>query len=78
MAERAGARSRLTGVVGAVVIVLMLVPAPGLFRNLPQPALAAMVITVSLPGRRAGAVRGASSSGTSSPAPSTRSTCPPP
>ncbi|MEW2417060.1 sulfate permease [Streptomyces sp. NPDC046866] len=48
VAERAGARSQLTGVVGAALIVLMLVFAPGLFRNLPQPALAAVVITASL------------------------------
>jgi MFS superfamily sulfate permease-like transporter len=48
VAERAGARSQLTGVVGAALIVLMLVLAPGLFRDLPQPALAAVVITASL------------------------------
>lgn len=48
VAERAGARSQLTGVVGAALIVLMLVLAPGMFRNLPQPALAAVVITASL------------------------------
>ncbi len=48
VAERAGARTQLTGVVGAALIVLMLVLAPGLFRNLPQPALAAVVITASL------------------------------
>ncbi|MFJ3513975.1 MULTISPECIES: SulP family inorganic anion transporter [unclassified Streptomyces] len=48
VAERAGARSQLTGVVGAALIILMLVVAPGLFRNLPQPALAAVVITASL------------------------------
>ncbi|NUP20565.1 MAG: sulfate permease [Streptomyces sp.] len=48
VAERAGARSQLTGVVGAGLIVLMLVLLPGLFRNLPQPALAAIVITASL------------------------------
>ncbi|MFJ3202527.1 SulP family inorganic anion transporter [Streptomyces sp. NPDC086989] len=48
VAERAGARSQLTGVVGAALIVLMLVLAPGLFRNLPQPTLAAVVITASL------------------------------
>ncbi|MER6997141.1 sulfate permease [Streptomyces sp. NPDC000410] len=48
VAERAGARSQLTGVVGAGLIVLMLVFAPGLFRDLPQPALAAVVITASL------------------------------
>jgi high affinity sulfate transporter 1 len=48
VAERAGARSQLTGVVGAALIVLMLVLVPGLFRNLPQPALAAVVIAASL------------------------------
>ncbi|MFF0203763.1 SulP family inorganic anion transporter [Streptomyces sp. NPDC005017] len=48
VAERAGARSQLTGVVGAALIVLMLLLVPGMFRNLPQPALAAVVITASL------------------------------
>jgi MFS superfamily sulfate permease-like transporter len=48
VAERAGARSQVTGVVGAVLIVVMIVALPGLFRNLPQSALAAVVITASL------------------------------
>lgn len=48
VAERAGARSQLTGVTGAVLIVVLIVALPGLFRNLPQPALAAVVITASL------------------------------
>jgi high affinity sulfate transporter 1 len=48
VAERAGARSQLTGVTGAGLIVLMIVLLPGLFRNLPQAALAAVVITASL------------------------------
>jgi high affinity sulfate transporter 1 len=48
VAERSGARSQLTGVVGAAVITLMIVALPGLFRNLPQPALAAVVISASL------------------------------
>jgi high affinity sulfate transporter 1 len=48
VAERAGAKSQLTGVVGAALIILMIVLVPGLFRNLPQPALAAVVITASL------------------------------
>jgi high affinity sulfate transporter 1 len=48
VAERAGAKSQLTGVVGAALIILMLVLVPGLFRNLPQPALAAVVITAAL------------------------------
>ena len=48
VAERAGAKTQLTGVVGAALIVLMIVLVPGLLRNLPQPALAAVVITASL------------------------------
>jgi high affinity sulfate transporter 1 len=48
VAERAGAKTQLTGVTGAVLIILMIVLIPGLFRNLPQPALAAVVITASL------------------------------
>jgi len=48
VAERAGAKTQLTGVVGAALIILMIVLVPGLFRNLPQPALAAVVITASL------------------------------
>jgi MFS superfamily sulfate permease-like transporter len=38
----------LAGVTGAAVIIVMIVLVPGLFRNLPQPALAAVVITASL------------------------------
>jgi high affinity sulfate transporter 1 len=48
VAERAGAKTQLTGVTGAAVITVMIVLVPGLFRNLPQPALAAVVITASL------------------------------
>ena len=48
VAERSGAKTQLTGVVGAALIMLMIVLLPGLFRNLPQPALAAVVITASL------------------------------
>src|SRR3954470_19197173 len=48
VAERSGARTQLTGVIGAVLIVVLIVALPGLFRNLPQPALAAVVITASL------------------------------
>src|SRR3954463_441097 len=47
VAERAGARSQLTGGVGAALIVVTIVLLPGLFRNLPQPALAAVVITAA-------------------------------
>jgi high affinity sulfate transporter 1 len=48
VAERTGAKTQLTGVVGAVLITVMIVLLPGLFQNLPQPALAAVVITASL------------------------------
>ena len=48
VAERSGAKTQLAGVTGAVLIILMIVLVPGLFRNLPQPALAAVVITASL------------------------------
>ena len=48
MAERSGAKTQLTGVTGAALIIFMIVLLPGLFRNLPQPALAAVVITASL------------------------------
>ncbi|MGZ4478784.1 MAG: SulP family inorganic anion transporter [Nocardioidaceae bacterium] len=48
VAERSGSKTQLTGLTGAVLIVLMIVLVPGLFRNLPQPALAAVVITASL------------------------------
>jgi high affinity sulfate transporter 1 len=48
VAERSGAKTQLTGVTGAVLIILMIVLVPGLFQNLPQPALAAVVITASL------------------------------
>ena len=45
VAERSGAKTQLTGVIGAAVIIVMI---PSLFRNLPQPALAVVVITASL------------------------------
>ena len=48
VAERSGAKTQFTGVTGALLIVLMIVFVPGLFRNLPQPVLAAVVITASL------------------------------
>jgi MFS superfamily sulfate permease-like transporter len=48
VAERAGARTQLTGVTGAALIVVMIVFLPGLFRDLPQAALAAVVITAAL------------------------------
>jgi high affinity sulfate transporter 1 len=48
VAEQAGAKTQLTGVVGAGLIVLMLVLVPGLLKNLPNPTLAAVVIAASL------------------------------
>lgn len=44
VAESAGSKSQLTGVVGAVMITLLLVAAPWLTTNLPQATLAAIVI----------------------------------
>jgi high affinity sulfate transporter 1 len=48
VAEQSGAKTQVTGVVGAAAIVLMLVLVPGLLRNLPQPTLAAVVIAASV------------------------------
>jgi high affinity sulfate transporter 1 len=44
VAETAGAKSQLTGVVGAVCVALLLVAAPNLLQHLPNAALAAVVI----------------------------------
>ena len=44
VAEASGARTQLTGVVGAVAVLILLLWLPGLFRNLPSSALAAIVI----------------------------------
>ena len=44
VAEAAGAKTRLTGVVGALAVALLLVMVPGLLKNLPTSALAAVVI----------------------------------
>jgi high affinity sulfate transporter 1 len=48
VAEQAGSKSQVTGLVGAVAITLILLLAPGLLRDLPQPTLAAVVIAASL------------------------------
>ena len=45
VAESAGAKSQLTGVVGAICIALLLVFAPTLLQNLPNAALGAIVIS---------------------------------
>lgn len=48
VAEQAGAKTQLTGVVGAICIALLLVFAPTLLQNLPQAALGAVVIAACL------------------------------
>ena len=48
VAEAAGARTQITGVVGAVATALLLVAAPNLLQYLPQPALAAVVIAAAI------------------------------
>jgi MFS superfamily sulfate permease-like transporter len=48
VAEAAGARTQLTGVVGALTVALLLVVAPDLLQNLPTSALAAVVIASAI------------------------------
>jgi high affinity sulfate transporter 1 len=48
VAEQAGAKTQVTGLVGAISITLMLLLVPGLLRNLPQPTLAAVVIAAAV------------------------------
>ena len=47
VAESAGAKTQVTGVVGALVIALMLLFAPSVLRNLPQATLGAIVIVAA-------------------------------
>jgi MFS superfamily sulfate permease-like transporter len=48
VAEAAGAKTQLTGVVGAVAVALLLVLAPNLLEKLPSSALAAVVIAAAI------------------------------
>jgi high affinity sulfate transporter 1 len=48
VAEQAGAKTQVAGLVGAIAITLILLLVPGLLRDLPQPTLAAVVIAASL------------------------------
>src|SRR6516164_6184966 len=48
VAEAAGARTQLTGVVGALVVALLLLVAPNLLQHLPAAALAAVVIASAI------------------------------
>ena len=46
--EAVGARTQLTGLVGAIAVVVLLVAFPDLFRDLPATTLAAVVIAAAL------------------------------
>jgi len=48
VAEASGAKTQLTGVVGAVAVALLVMFAPNLMQNLPTSALAAVVITAAI------------------------------
>ena len=48
VAEASGAKTQLTGVVGAVSVALLLLIAPNLLQNLPNSALAAVVIAAAI------------------------------
>jgi high affinity sulfate transporter 1 len=48
VAEAAGAKTQVTGVVGALIVALLIVAAPTLFKNLPNAALAAVVIVAAI------------------------------
>jgi high affinity sulfate transporter 1 len=48
VAEAAGAKTQLTGVVGAVAVAMLLILAPNLLQSLPSSALAAVVIAAAI------------------------------
>jgi MFS superfamily sulfate permease-like transporter len=48
VAEAAGSKTQMTGVVGALIVALLIVAAPMLFQNLPYAALAAVVIAAAV------------------------------
>ena len=48
VAEKSGAKSQVTGLVGAAVVVVMLVLLPDLLADLPNSALAAIVIAAAM------------------------------
>jgi MFS superfamily sulfate permease-like transporter len=48
VAEAAGAKTQVTGIVGALAVALLLVVAPDLLRHLPTTALAAVVIASAI------------------------------
>ena len=48
VAEQSGSKSQVTGLAGAAIVALLLLFFPSLLQNLPQPALAAVVIAAAL------------------------------
>jgi high affinity sulfate transporter 1 len=48
VAEQSGAKTQLTGVFAGLLVLAMLLFVPGLVKNLPQPALAAIIITAAI------------------------------
>ena len=48
VAEAAGSKTQMTGVVGALVVALVIIAAPNLFKDLPYAALAAVVIAAAI------------------------------
>jgi MFS superfamily sulfate permease-like transporter len=48
VAEAAGAKTQVTGLIGAVLIVVLLLAVPGLFGPVPKAALAAVVVSAAL------------------------------
>src|SRR6476620_11200745 len=48
VAEAAGSKTQMTGVIGALVVALVIVAAPMLFKDLPYSALAAVVIAAAI------------------------------
>jgi MFS superfamily sulfate permease-like transporter len=48
VAEQSGAKTQLTGFVAGALVLMMLLFVPGLVQDMPQPALAAIVITASI------------------------------
>lgn len=48
VAEAAGAKTQMTGVIGALVVAVVIVAAPELFKDLPYSALAAVVIAAAI------------------------------
>ena len=48
VAEQSGAKTQLTGLAAAALVIAMLLFVPGLVKHMPQPVLAAVVIAASI------------------------------